>query len=86
MYIMGGNANGTYQNDVQYAAIGGNGAMLEPTTVPADWLQATVSGARRRSYDRRQGQVSVAYNGFLYIFRRPSCQQCRWLYIDQLLL
>ena len=68
MYIMGGNANGTYQNDVQYAAIGGNGAMLVPTTCAGGlatgnsiWCKATAFTTAR------QGLASVAYNGYMYI-------------------
>ena len=68
LYIMGGNDNGTYANDVQYAAIGSNGSLSEPSTCTGGlasgnsiWCEATAFTTARA------GLSATAYNGYFYI-------------------
>jgi hypothetical protein len=67
LYIIGGNANGTDEGDVQYASISSNGSLSKPSGCPAlasgnsIWCETTAFP------NARQGLSAVAYDGYLYI-------------------
>jgi len=65
LYVIGGNASATVQNDIQFSTINSNGSLSCPTGFTCSTGVFTQQTSAFTT--ARQAQTSVAYNGYLYI-------------------